>query len=127
MGWEELRVGDSAVICAAHFSIGQRYFALTGLTFKELISESAFLIIFLLLHFFPIRSKICKVELFHEFQKLVTSISKENLPDTLRMKTLETYFDYKEAALNYQEAWKALRSQALLGWIKNAQEYLLFT
>ena len=72
------------------------------------------------------RSKICKVELFHEFQKLVTSISKENLPDTLRMKTLETYWDYKEAALNYQEAWKALRSQALLGWIKNAQEYLLF-
>ncbi|XP_015729801.1 tRNA-specific adenosine deaminase 1 isoform X2 [Coturnix japonica] len=73
------------------------------------------------------RSKICKVELFHEFQKLVTSISKENLPDTLRMKTLKTYWDYKEAALNYQEAWKALRSQALLGWIKNAQEYLLFT
>ncbi|XP_021264443.1 tRNA-specific adenosine deaminase 1 isoform X1 [Numida meleagris] len=73
------------------------------------------------------RSKICKVELFHEFQKLVTSISKENLPETLRMKTLETYWDYKEAALNYQEAWKALRSQALLGWIKNAKEYLLFT
>uniref|UniRef100_A0A8C9FHM4 tRNA-specific adenosine deaminase 1 n=1 Tax=Pavo cristatus TaxID=9049 RepID=A0A8C9FHM4_PAVCR len=43
------------------------------------------------------------------------------------MKTLETYCDYKEAALNYQEAWKALRSQALLGWIKNAREYLLFT
>ncbi|XP_065601427.1 tRNA-specific adenosine deaminase 1 isoform X1 [Cyrtonyx montezumae] len=73
------------------------------------------------------RSKICKVELFHEFQKLVTSISKENLPDTLRMKTLETYWDYKEAALNYQEAWKALLSQALLGWIRNAREYLLFT
>ncbi|OXB78343.1 UNVERIFIED_CONTAM: hypothetical protein H355_009114, partial [Colinus virginianus] len=73
------------------------------------------------------RSKICKVELFHEFQKLVTSISKEHLPDTLRMKTLETYWDYKEAALNYQEAWKALRSQALLGWIRNAREYLLFT
>ncbi|XP_025936877.1 tRNA-specific adenosine deaminase 1 isoform X5 [Apteryx rowi] len=30
------------------------------------------------------RSKICKVELFHTFQKLVTSISQENLPDTLR-------------------------------------------
>ncbi|NXC38836.1 ADAT1 deaminase, partial [Penelope pileata] len=73
------------------------------------------------------RSKICKVELFHAFQKLVTSISQENLPDTLRMKTPETYWDYKEAALNYQEAWKVLRSQALLGWVKNAQEYLLFT
>ncbi|XP_066413595.1 tRNA-specific adenosine deaminase 1 isoform X4 [Molothrus aeneus] len=30
------------------------------------------------------RSKICKVELFHKFQKLVTSISQEDLPDTLR-------------------------------------------
>ncbi|KAM6300396.1 tRNA-specific adenosine deaminase 1 [Aegotheles albertisi] len=73
------------------------------------------------------RSKICKVELFHTFRKLVTSISQEDLPDTLRMKTLETYWDYKEAALNYQEAWKMLRSQALLGWVKNAKEYLHFT
>ncbi|XP_035750237.1 tRNA-specific adenosine deaminase 1 isoform X2 [Egretta garzetta] len=44
-----------------------------------------------------------------------------------RMKTLETYQDYKEAALNYQEAWKVLRSQALLGWVKNDKEYLHFT
>ncbi|XP_075017869.1 tRNA-specific adenosine deaminase 1 isoform X9 [Calonectris borealis] len=44
-----------------------------------------------------------------------------------RMKILETYWDYKEAALNYQEAWKVLRSQALPGWIKNAKEYLHFT
>ncbi|NXH16591.1 ADAT1 deaminase, partial [Bucco capensis] len=73
------------------------------------------------------RSKICKVELFHTFQKLVASVSQEDLPDTLRMKTLETYCDYKEAALNYQEAWKALRSQALPGWVKNAKEYLQFT
>ncbi|KAM6325012.1 ADAT1 deaminase, partial [Podargus strigoides] len=73
------------------------------------------------------RSKICKVELFHTFQKLVTIISQEDLPDTLRMKTLETYWDYKEAALNYQEAWKVLRSQALSGWVKNAKEYLQFT
>ncbi|NXF79530.1 ADAT1 deaminase, partial [Sclerurus mexicanus] len=73
------------------------------------------------------RSKICKVELFHKFQKLVTSISQEDLPDTLRMKTLKTYWDYKEAALNYQEAWKVLYNQALLGWIKNAKEYLYFT
>ncbi|XP_051485851.1 tRNA-specific adenosine deaminase 1 isoform X2 [Apus apus] len=73
------------------------------------------------------RSKICKVELFHAFQMLVASISEEDLPDTLRMKTLETYWDYKEAALNYQEAWKVLRSQALLGWVKNAKEYLHFT
>ncbi|XP_069724951.1 tRNA-specific adenosine deaminase 1 isoform X1 [Phaenicophaeus curvirostris] len=73
------------------------------------------------------RSKICKVELFHTFQKLVSSISQEDLPDTLRMKTLETYWDYKEAALNYQEAWQVLRSKALQGWVKNPKEYLLFT
>ncbi|NXU81928.1 ADAT1 deaminase, partial [Oreotrochilus melanogaster] len=73
------------------------------------------------------RSKICKVELFHTFQKLVASISQEDLPDTLRMKTLKTYWDYKETALNYQEAWKVLRGQALLGWVKNAKEYLHFT
>ncbi|XP_026712831.1 tRNA-specific adenosine deaminase 1 isoform X1 [Athene cunicularia] len=73
------------------------------------------------------RSKICKVELFHTFQKLVASISQEDLPDTLRMRTLETYWDYKEAALNYQEAWKVLRSQALSGWVKNDKEYLHFT
>ncbi|XP_025895353.1 tRNA-specific adenosine deaminase 1 isoform X2 [Nothoprocta perdicaria] len=73
------------------------------------------------------RSKICKVELFHTFQKLVTSISQDILPDTLRMKTLETYCDYKEASLNYQEAWEVLRSQALQGWVKNAKEYLHFS
>ncbi|NXN95665.1 ADAT1 deaminase, partial [Rhinopomastus cyanomelas] len=73
------------------------------------------------------RSKICKVELFRTFQKLVTSIAQEALPDTLRMKTLETYWDYKEAALNYQEAWRVLRTQALTGWVKNDKEYLLFT
>ncbi|NWR65238.1 ADAT1 deaminase, partial [Bucorvus abyssinicus] len=73
------------------------------------------------------RSKICKVELFHSFQKLVTSISEEDLPATLRTKTLKTYWDYKEAALNYQEAWEVLRSQALPGWVKNAKEYLNFT
>ncbi|KFP81234.1 tRNA-specific adenosine deaminase 1, partial [Acanthisitta chloris] len=73
------------------------------------------------------RSKICKVELFHTFQQLVSSISQEDLPDTLRMKTLKTYWDYKEAALNYQEAWKVLRSQALLGWVKNAKEFQHFT
>ncbi|XP_014116027.1 PREDICTED: tRNA-specific adenosine deaminase 1 isoform X2 [Pseudopodoces humilis] len=44
-----------------------------------------------------------------------------------RMKTLKTYWDYKEAALSYQEAWRVLRSQALLGWVKNAKEYLHFT
>uniref|UniRef100_A0A7M4ENX4 tRNA-specific adenosine deaminase 1 n=1 Tax=Crocodylus porosus TaxID=8502 RepID=A0A7M4ENX4_CROPO len=73
------------------------------------------------------RSRICKVEIFHAFKKLVASISQENLPKSLRMKKLETYQDYKEAAANYQEAWQVLRSQALGAWIQNAKDYLQFT
>ncbi|XP_065272634.1 tRNA-specific adenosine deaminase 1 [Emys orbicularis] len=73
------------------------------------------------------RSRICKVELFHVFQRLVASISQENLPESLREKKLETYWEYKEAAANYQEAWKVLRSQALGAWVKNTKDYLQFT
>ncbi|XP_073164494.1 tRNA-specific adenosine deaminase 1 isoform X2 [Lepidochelys kempii] len=73
------------------------------------------------------RSRICKVELFHVFQRLVASISQEDLPESLREKKLETYWEYKEAAANYQEAWKALHSQALGTWVKNTKDYLQFT
>ncbi|XP_043382361.1 tRNA-specific adenosine deaminase 1 isoform X16 [Chelonia mydas] len=73
------------------------------------------------------RSRICKVELFHVFQRLMASISQENLPESLREKKLETYWEYKEAAANYQEAWKALHSQALGTWVKNTKDYLQFT
>ncbi|XP_039552317.1 tRNA-specific adenosine deaminase 1 isoform X4 [Passer montanus] len=48
------------------------------------------------------RSKICKVELFHEFQKLVTSISREDLPDTLRKKhALVTTWGSEDLLLSY--------------------------
>ncbi|XP_074825135.1 tRNA-specific adenosine deaminase 1 isoform X1 [Natator depressus] len=73
------------------------------------------------------RSRICKVELFHVFQRLMANISQENLPESLREKKLETYWEYKEAAANYQEAWKALHSQALGTWVKNTKDYLQFT
>ncbi|XP_030437966.1 tRNA-specific adenosine deaminase 1 isoform X2 [Gopherus evgoodei] len=73
------------------------------------------------------RSRICKVELFHVFQRLMASISQENVPESLREKKLETYWEYKEAAANYQEAWKVLRSQALGAWVKNTKDYLQFT
>ncbi|XP_033014776.1 tRNA-specific adenosine deaminase 1 isoform X3 [Lacerta agilis] len=62
------------------------------------------------------RSQICKVELFHAFLKLAASIPQEKLPKTLREKKLKTYWEYKEAAASYQEAWKALHSQALGCW-----------
>uniref|UniRef100_A0A8C8SI95 tRNA-specific adenosine deaminase 1 n=1 Tax=Pelusios castaneus TaxID=367368 RepID=A0A8C8SI95_9SAUR len=73
------------------------------------------------------RSRICKVELFHAFQRLMASISQENLPASLREKKLETYWEYKQAAANYQEAWKVLQSQALAAWAKNTKDYLQFT
>ncbi|XP_074864516.1 tRNA-specific adenosine deaminase 1 isoform X2 [Carettochelys insculpta] len=73
------------------------------------------------------RSRICKVELFHAFQRLMASISQENLPESLREKKLETYWEYKEAAANYQEAWRVLRRQALGAWVKNTKDYLQFT
>ncbi|XP_042294360.1 tRNA-specific adenosine deaminase 1 isoform X2 [Sceloporus undulatus] len=63
------------------------------------------------------RSRICKVELFHEFLKLVASVPEEHLPQTLRAKRLQTYWDYKEAAASYQEAWKELRDQVFGSWV----------
>ncbi|XP_044283717.1 tRNA-specific adenosine deaminase 1 isoform X2 [Varanus komodoensis] len=73
------------------------------------------------------RSRICKVELFHAFLKTVASIPAEDLPATLRIKSLQTYWDYKEAAAHYQEAWQELRHQAFGSWVRNSRSYLSFT
>ncbi|XP_062997284.1 tRNA-specific adenosine deaminase 1 isoform X2 [Elgaria multicarinata webbii] len=73
------------------------------------------------------RSRICKVELFHAFLKLVASIPLGTLPETLRDKKLQTYWDYKEAAVHYQEAWQELRSQAFGSWLRSSRSYLHFT
>ncbi|XP_060643872.2 tRNA-specific adenosine deaminase 1 [Anolis sagrei] len=73
------------------------------------------------------RSRICKVELFHEFLRLVSSVPEERLPQSLRAKGLQTYWDYKEAAVSYQEAWKELRDQAFGTWVRNSRDYLQFT
>ncbi|KAJ7311812.1 hypothetical protein JRQ81_006122 [Phrynocephalus forsythii] len=73
------------------------------------------------------RSLICKVELFRAFLKLVASVPQEKLPASLRSKALQTYRDYKEAARDYQEAWKELRRQALRSWVRNSRDYQNFT
>ncbi|KAJ6652499.1 hypothetical protein lerEdw1_011469 [Lerista edwardsae] len=73
------------------------------------------------------RSRICKVEFFHAFLEMVASIPEEGLPETLRAKRLQTYWEYKEAATSYQEAWKELRRQALGAWVRNSRDYLGFT
>lgn len=72
------------------------------------------------------RSRISKVELFRSFQKLLSTISEDKWPDSLRMRKLETYQDYKEAASTYQEAWSALRKQAFGSWIRNPPDYHQF-
>ncbi|XP_044617296.1 tRNA-specific adenosine deaminase 1 isoform X6 [Equus asinus] len=72
------------------------------------------------------RSRISKVELFRSFQKLLNSISEDKWPDSLRVRKLETYQEYKEAASAYQEAWSALRKQAFGSWIRNPPDYHQF-
>ncbi|XP_056680447.1 tRNA-specific adenosine deaminase 1 isoform X2 [Monodelphis domestica] len=72
------------------------------------------------------RSKVCKVELFNLFQNLVSGISESKRPESLRGKNLETYWEYKEAAASYQEAWKTLQKQAFGSWIRNSPDYHQF-
>ncbi|CAH2324033.1 lysine--tRNA ligase isoform X1 [Pelobates cultripes] len=73
------------------------------------------------------RSRICKAELFQSFRRIVLSLSSEQLPDSLRGRDLKTYWDYKEAAISYQEAWKQLREQAFTSWVRMSRDYLQFT
>nr|XP_058899725.1 tRNA-specific adenosine deaminase 1 isoform X2 [Kogia breviceps] len=72
------------------------------------------------------RSRISKVELFGSFQKLLSSISEDKWPDSLRVQKLVTYHEYKEAASTYQQAWSALRKQAFGSWIRNPPDYQQF-
>ncbi|XP_076989194.1 tRNA-specific adenosine deaminase 1 isoform X2 [Tamandua tetradactyla] len=72
------------------------------------------------------RSRISKVELFRSFQKLLSSISENKWPDSLRVRKLETYQEYKEAASAYQEAWCILQRQAFGSWIRNPPDYHQF-
>lgn len=44
----------------------------------------------------------------------------------IRLRKLETYHEYKEAASAYQEAWSALRKQAFGSWIRNPPDYHQF-
>ncbi|XP_074055843.1 tRNA-specific adenosine deaminase 1 isoform X2 [Macrotis lagotis] len=72
------------------------------------------------------RSKVCKVELFTLFQNLVSSISENKRPESLRVRKLRTYWEYKEAAASYQEAWKTLQKQAFGSWLRNPPDYQQF-
>ncbi|XP_031421227.1 tRNA-specific adenosine deaminase 1 [Clupea harengus] len=72
------------------------------------------------------RSRISKVELFHAFQTVVTATPNAQLPASLRERELQTYWDYKQAAGAYQQAWLQLRAQALPLWLRSPRELLQF-
>ncbi|EGW12976.1 tRNA-specific adenosine deaminase 1 isoform X2 [Cricetulus griseus] len=85
-----------------------------GITKKEIGSPRA-------------RSRISKVELFRSFQKLLSSITEDKQPDSVRVQKLDTYQEYKEAASAYQEAWSALRKKpSFASWIRNPPDYHQF-
>ncbi|ERE78260.1 tRNA-specific adenosine deaminase 1 [Cricetulus griseus] len=72
-------------------------------------------------------SRISKVELFRSFQKLLSSITEDKQPDSVRVQKLDTYQEYKEAASAYQEAWSALRKKpSFASWIRNPPDYHQF-
>ncbi|KAM9470131.1 tRNA-specific adenosine deaminase 1 isoform 1-T1 [Clarias gariepinus] len=73
------------------------------------------------------RSLISKVELFHSFLKLLELTDEIELPDSLRGKHLSSYWDYKEAAVEYQQAWTELRTQVFTLWPKSPRNLLDFT
>uniref|UniRef100_A0A8C1MEZ4 tRNA-specific adenosine deaminase 1 n=1 Tax=Cyprinus carpio TaxID=7962 RepID=A0A8C1MEZ4_CYPCA len=73
------------------------------------------------------RSVISKVELFRSFLKLVAATKDSRLQVSLRGKDLKTYWDYKQAAGPYQQAWTQLRLQAFPLWPRSPTELLLFS
>ncbi|GCB62390.1 hypothetical protein scyTo_0009509 [Scyliorhinus torazame] len=72
------------------------------------------------------RSRICKAELFREFRELLTFLSDKKRPISLRNNTLKTYWKFKEAAANYQEAWNEIQKQAFVTWIRTPRDFLQF-
>ncbi|XP_051978752.1 tRNA-specific adenosine deaminase 1 isoform X2 [Xyrauchen texanus] len=72
------------------------------------------------------RSLISKVELFHTFLRLVAVTEESEFPESLRGGELRTYWDFKQAAASYQQAWTQLRLQAFSQWSRSPRELLLF-
>ncbi|KAJ8343903.1 hypothetical protein SKAU_G00312320 [Synaphobranchus kaupii] len=72
------------------------------------------------------RSSICKTELFRCFQNLLAVTADSQLPQSLRGRELKTYWDYKQAAQTYQQAWLQLRMQAFPLWLRSPRNLLLF-
>ncbi|XP_072452110.1 tRNA-specific adenosine deaminase 1 isoform X1 [Chiloscyllium punctatum] len=72
------------------------------------------------------RCKICKAELFNEFRALLNYLSEEGRPISLQNKTLKTYWEFKEAATNYQQAWNEIQKQAFVTWVRTPRDLMRF-
>ncbi|XP_067905315.1 tRNA-specific adenosine deaminase 1 isoform X2 [Heterodontus francisci] len=72
------------------------------------------------------RCRICKAELFKAFRELLALLSEESRPISLRNNTLKTYWEFKEAATNYQQAWNEIQKQAFVTWIRTPRDFLQF-
>ncbi|XP_028843765.1 tRNA-specific adenosine deaminase 1 isoform X2 [Denticeps clupeoides] len=72
------------------------------------------------------RSLISKVELFRSFQALLKATPVAQIPPSLRDAALQTYWDYKRAARDYQLAWLCVRTQAFPLWPQSPRELLHF-
>ncbi|KAE8608766.1 hypothetical protein XENTR_v10011599 [Xenopus tropicalis] len=73
------------------------------------------------------RSRICKAEIFNTFRELVQRLSEKQRSESLSSQGLKTYWDYKAAAITYQEAWNCLRQQAFTSWIQTPRDFLMFS
>uniref|UniRef100_A0A8C6U2M0 tRNA-specific adenosine deaminase 1 n=1 Tax=Neogobius melanostomus TaxID=47308 RepID=A0A8C6U2M0_9GOBI len=73
------------------------------------------------------RSLLCKRNLFESFLSVVAATPPAELPLSLRSSELRTYWDYKAASAQYQQAWALLRSQAFPLWPRSDRSLLLFS
>ncbi|XP_076878718.1 tRNA-specific adenosine deaminase 1 isoform X2 [Brachyhypopomus gauderio] len=73
------------------------------------------------------RSFISKLELFHSFLKLLAITEDSQLPESLRGRELRSYWDYKQAAEEYQQAWTLLRTHAFTLWPRSPRQLLQFS
>ncbi|XP_071959297.1 tRNA-specific adenosine deaminase 1-like [Antedon mediterranea] len=72
------------------------------------------------------RCNICKSKLFETFKEIVALIKSENLPNSLKSNTLNTYWDYKQACVKYQDSWKRFL-EYFPTWIRTPIEYSQFS
>lgn len=73
------------------------------------------------------RSLLCKQELFQSFLSVISATQSAEMPLTLRGPGLHSYWDYKQASAQYQQAWEQVRRQAFPLWPRSDRSLLLFT